>query len=433
MLSRIKSQLYSTQSGLQLILVDNPALVSISVVAAVGVGSRYESEKNAGLAHFYEHLTMDGSEKYPDSKSFAEVIEGKGGVINAFTSKEYTCFYFKLASDYWQSAVELMSELLIRPKLSQADIAKEKQIILEEIKMREDTPQIKAHDQLMETLFAGYALGLPGIGFQETVANFGQTDFQNWKKQHYHTGNTVLVISGRLPDFDRLVEYVEQQFADMPVGQASQPEAISRLSGLPRHQIAQRELDQTHVAVGWQALAYQNQQKYALKLIEAVLSAGLSSRLMQEIRQKLGLAYYVGAYSDYYSDTGLFAVKAGLDQSKLELAMSALAEQMRALYTSQPVSQQELAQAKQYVRGKVVLQIDDSLNSAINYAYHWLMQHELLDWQAYLQQIQQVKRDQLIAVAEEIFQPERGAFSLVGQGIEKPVVQKFWQQWRVGK
>src|SRR3989344_3362572 len=185
-------------NGLTLVTVPMPGVASVAVTALVEVGSRFENAHNMGLAHFYEHLAVMGTEKYPTNFEFTKQIEDVGADFNAFTAEEYTGFYVKTESRHLEMALEMLSQLVIHPLLAESEIERERLVIMEEINMREDTPQIKVADRMQELLFAGSGLGLPGTGSKESVGGLVKRDFTELKERFYKATNTVLVIAGNI-------------------------------------------------------------------------------------------------------------------------------------------------------------------------------------------------------------------------------------------
>lgn len=452
-------------NGLTLVTIPLPGITSVAALALVGVGSRYENDQTQGLSHFFEHLSVMGTEKYKTNFDFTHKIEEVGADFNAFTGEEYTGYYIKTENRHLPMALDMLSQLLIHPLLKQSEIERERLVILEEIKMREDDPQIKVADRMVELLFAGSGLGLPGTGTPEIVTRFKQDDFLQLQKQHYVGSNIVLVLAGNLFPLERgqvnlnkkssnlqggvLRKLVSESFQRLPSGTSSQPQIYTDNHTKPQIEIIKKSTDQVHLCMGFLGYSRRDQERYAQGLLSVILGSGFTSRLFQKIRQEKSLAYSIGTDSDLFTDTGLFAVQAGVDRARFKEALITIWEELQNIKTEKLKNQKtkitknsrletgnwkltttELRKAKDYLRGKLVLRLEDPLNLAMYYGGQQLLDREILAWEQVLQEIEKVTIADVQKAADHIFKPENMSLVVIGNGKLKASTQDIagWLQ-----
>lgn len=414
-------------NGLTLVMVPLSGVASVSVIALVGLGSRYESKQTAGMAHFYEHLVHDGTEKYTTSKILSELIEQVGAESNAMTSEDYTGYYVKVESRHIDLALDAISQIVIHPLLLESEVSREKGIIVEEINMREDTPQIKVYDRLMELLFENNGLGLPGAGTKETVQSFERQQFLDLKNNYYVASNMVIVISGDLGDTAKLAGKVEEYFSDLTTGKRQNLEdyQISKPSKII--EVIKRKTDQAHLAIGWRAYSRYEKERYPQALLSIILGGGFSSRLMQKIRQELSLAYSIYTDVDLFNDTGMFTVGAGLDKGRINHAIEVIWQELQNISgKSHPVDQAELRKAKDYLRGKMALQLEDSLRLGMYYGLQQLLEGKIRLVSETMEKLEAVTQEQVENVAKEIFQTDRMTGVVIASGVKENPIQKIF-------
>lgn len=441
------------KNGLTLVKIPMPGVISVAVLALVGVGSRYDTLATAGLAHFYEHLVVMGTRKYPTNFEFTHKIEEVGADFNAFTAEEFTGFYVKTEGRHLPMALEMISQLITQPLLKETEIKREQLVILEEIKMREDNPGIKVHDRLTEIMFSGNGLGIPGAGTAETVTSFKREDFQKLQKQHYVGNNTILVIAGNIHDFtatktvsksasssispkksfpkksdQQIIQLVDKYFSNFSAGIQSIPDQFSG-NKQPKTEIIHKSVDQVHLAIGFPTFSRKHPQRYALNLLAVILGSGFTSRLFQKIRQQNSLAYSIGADVELFSDVGQFTISAGVDRQRLKLALAEIFNELEAVkgknkqhafpitktFESRPITKRELRKAKDYLRGKLALRLEDPLNLAMYYGGQQLLDKNVLTWPEVLEKIEQVTIKDIQEIARQIFKPEKINLVVIGK------------------
>ncbi len=423
-------------NGLTLVQVPMPGVASVAVVALVRVGSRYETEENMGLAHFYEHLSVMGTKKYPTNFEFTKMIEGVGADFNAFTGEEYTGFYIKTEGRQLPMALEMLGQLVIHPLLARSEIERERLVIMEEINMREDTPQVKVGDRMQELLFAGSGLGLPGAGTKKSVKRFKRKDFLRLKEDFYRANNMVLIVCGNIKgQRTELGRSVREYFGEMKNGEVRSMKEYEAQAGYPKIEVIRKQTDQVHLAMGFRGYSRKDKQRYAQALLSVILGSGFTSRLFQKVRQERSLAYYVDCDSELFVDTGMVEVRAGVDKQRVEEAVRVIWKELNKIQDAHQksgqarfeIQEEELRKAKDYLRGKMVLRLEDPLNLGMYYGGQQLLEGKILTWDQVKEKVEAVTVGEVIDVAREIFDLEKMSLVMVSpkNGVEESMVNEW--------
>jgi len=335
-----------------------PHAQSVAVFIMLAAGSRYEHADNRGIAHFAEHMFFKGTENRPTSRDITSEIDSIGGEFNAFTSKEYTGYYVKCAADQIDVALDVLVDMVRRSKFEPEEIDREKGVIVEEINMYNDTPRDMVGSIYEELLFGENPLGWETLGTRETVRAASRDTFVDYLGSTYAPERMVVGVGGRVTT-EELLPKVERLLGDLD-GSASQgfdhvqPENGSS----PRIRIGHKDSDQAHLILGVPSLPLSHPDRYALQLVHTVLGTGMSSRLFTEVRERRGLAYYVYASNQGYTDTGTLYTQAGVDLSRIDEAISTIAVELRKI-VEEPVPAEELQKAKNLAKGRFVLQTEN--------------------------------------------------------------------------
>lgn len=422
-------QLHELDGGLRLVTVPMAGVGSVTVMVLVGVGSRYETLSQAGISHFCEHLLLDGTKRYPTSKNIAVAIDGVGGDHNAFTSKDYTAYYVKVASEHLELALDVLSDVVLEPRLTEQDIAKEKQVIAEEINMREDNHRLKAAEYYDALLYGSNGLGRETIGTKKTVKGLSRQDFVDFVRLWYGGKNMVVVVAGdagKIKDSRqrggqarfKIQKIVGKYFSKGGTKRGGGKPSLGTLAvqTRPRVRVAKRKTEQAHFYLGVPGLARLDDDRYALSVLTTALGGNSSARLFQEIREKRGLAYYAYASASSYTETGTLYAFAGVDPKRVDEAIRLTLEQFRLLARGkgQSLQKDEVVRAREYLRGKVVLDWEDSEEVALLYGKRLLLTGEIETQSQVLERIAGVTHDQVAAVGERLWRPELVNLAVVG-------------------
>src|ERR1700733_129325 len=337
-------------NGLVIVTERMPHVRSVSVGIWLGTGSRGESPECNGIAHFIEHMVFKGTARRT-AEEIAQAMDSVGGLLDAFTAKEMTCFNAKVLDEHLPIAFDVLSDLVLRPRFNDADIAKEKQVVLEEIKMDEDNPEYLIHELFTQNFWRGHSLGLPILGTAETVPQFSRESLWECFRSWYAPNNTVITAAGNL-EHARLVDLVTREFGGVARAGAYAPR-IAPQTHAGIEQRNKKELEQVHIVIGVPSYPLAHERRYAASLLNIILGGGMSSRLFQNIRERQGLAYAIGSELSPYTDSGVLSVYAGTSCESAAQLIRSVIEEFRRI-RKEPVSDEELRRAKDHLKGSMM-------------------------------------------------------------------------------
>jgi len=436
---------FTLKNGLTVVFVPT-AQPSMTVLLLVGAGSRYENKKNNGIAHFFEHMAFKGSKKYPNTKIISETIERTGGIFNAFTSKDHTGYWIKATPAHFETIVDVLSDMIINPLLDEEEIEREKGVIIEEINMYEDSPQQKVSDLFEKTLYDNHPLGMEIAGEKETVASFNRQTFVDYIKTLYHPKNAVLVVAGGLNKvqsskfkvqnynlktsdfkknfvssrskqvvFDSYLKLIEDKFSSWKNGEKQEFERIDFKQDKPKIFVHHKKTEQAHFCLGYPTFGFFDKRKYALLVLTTILGGGMSSRLFLEVRERRGLCYYIFTSHQFYHEIGNVVTQAGIvnNLDKIKEAIAVIIEEQEKLKKGE-ISQDELKKAKEMVKGRLLLSLEDSFKVANFFGSKMILQKKLLTPEKQIEEIEKVGVEGIVALANEIFNDKHLNFILIG-------------------
>jgi len=344
-------------SGLRIVTEFLPGLRSVAVGYWVGTGSRDETDELAGSSHFLEHLLFKGTERR-HAADIAEAVESVGGDMNAFTGQEVTAFYMRMPDRHLATALDIMSDIVWSPALRGDEVDSERQVILEEIRMRDDAPDDLVHEVFAGALFPGHPLGREVAGSEETVGAVTRDQIAEYHASHYRPGNVVVAVAGNV-EHDDVVAQVQ---ATLPSGARDRPARQHGADAAAPERFASvdRPHEQAHVVLGMRGLRRDDPDRYALAVLDQVLGGGMSSRLFQEVREKRGLAYSVYSYRAAFQETGALAVYAGTAPERVEETLEIVNAELDRLVADGGVTEKELNGAKGHLTGSLALSLESS-------------------------------------------------------------------------
>ncbi len=406
-------------NGAKLLRIPMPAVKSVTVLALVNAGRRYEPEQWAGISHFLEHMVFKGTANFANSQELSAVIDDVGGEFNAFTSKEYTGYYVKLASRYLDIALNVVSDMLCTPKLRPEDISRESQVIREEINMYEDMPMRRIGDVYDELLYEGTNLAGPVLGRKEVISALTRDDFASYIHDWYGFGNVVFVVAGdeEIVGNEQLVSKVEEYLAKGGGDRTSQPHDPffqEGQYGATKKRVVTKETEQAHFVLGLPSFSRKDDRRYALNLLSTLLGRTMSSRLFTEIRDNRGLCYYIRSNTDFYHDRGSFDIAAGVDPHRIQEAISAVKQELLDVVSSRPVTEKELQSAKQNMIGGLLLELEDSQSMAYWYGLKLLLEGKIENETEVIQKLEKVTLDQVNELAKNLIQQDQLRLALIG-------------------
>jgi predicted Zn-dependent peptidase len=348
-------------NGLRLITANMPHTRSVSICIFLGVGSRYETEPEAGISHFIEHLFFKGTKKRPSSRQISEAIEGVGGIINGGTDKELTIYWCKVAQPHFHLALDVLVDIVLHSRFDPKDIENERKVITEEISMANDSPSHLADLLIDELLWHGHPLGRDVAGSKRSVAALSREALLDYLSRHYLPGNTVVAIAGAV-QHQETIDAVAQALGGWANPKPRPQYLAYKEAKFPRLHIKSKETEQAHLCLGLGGLSIFHPKRFTLDLLNVILGEGMSSRLFTEIRDRLGLAYSIHSFVDHFLDTGSIIVYAGVEPKNLKIAIAAIIEQLARL--KEPVPEAEISKAKELAKGRLLLRMEDSRSVA---------------------------------------------------------------------
>ncbi len=350
-------QKVTLDNGLRLVTAAMPHTRSVSISFFVGTGSRYETDEQAGISHFIEHVCFKGTKKRHTSAEICTVIEGVGGMLNAGTDKEMTIYWCKVAQPHFASALDVMADILVNSTFDSREIEKERQVIIEEINMSLDSPSQRVAMLIDDLMFPGHALGRDIAGSKESVGAITRDMMLDYLSRQYQPGNIVLSIAGDIDQME-VTGAVSRAVAGW-TGQQSRIEYKPYLEKTGRKVLVEkRDTEQTQLCLALPGLSINHPERFKLDMLNVILGEGMSSRLFTEIRDKLGLAYSIHSYAEYFLDTGSLTVSAGVDNKNLKVAVRAILEELSRL--KELIPEAELSKAKELSKGRLWLRMEDS-------------------------------------------------------------------------
>ncbi|MEJ5186245.1 MAG: pitrilysin family protein [Candidatus Geothermincolales bacterium] len=396
--------------GIRVITEEVPHLRSVTVGFWVGVGSRDEPEELLGVSHFIEHLLFKGTGRR-SARDIAEEFDAIGGELNAFSAKEYTCYYAKVLDDDLEKAMDIMADMLKDPLMREKDIEAERRVILEEISMHEDAPDDIVHDYFAAALWDSHPLGRSVLGSESTIRRMGGSDIIPFFQENYCSGNLVVAAAGHV-SHEKMIELVDR-YLGLP-GRDGRPERRS-VPPQPNGKkvVVKRDTEQAHIVLGMPGLPRNHPDRFALAILDNILGGGMSSRLFQKIREELSLAYSVYSYHSMYRDTGLMAVYAGTSPSNTKRVVQEIQEELRKL-AEEGVSDEELSRAKNHIKGSIVLGLEDSGGRMTRLGKSEIYGGEILSLDRLLERLEGVTVEQVNDLAERLFSQGKTALAVVG-------------------
>jgi len=403
---------FELSNKLRVITVPMPGVSSATVLVLVGAGSRYEEKNKAGLSHFLEHMIFKGTKKRPSTFDISSLVDSVGGENNAFTGKDQTGFYIKLESSQLRLAFDILSDTLRDSLYQPEEIAREQGTIIEEINMYEDTPMYKIDDVFYELMFDGNPLGWSTAGDKKTVSSIRREDFLNYVQRFYQGKDMVLAVAGKVTE-EEVKALANDYFGGFNPGEREKAVAFKEHQTEPRVKIFYKKTDQAHLYYGYPAFSYKDPDKNSLEVLAAILGGGMSSRLWIQVRERRGLAYYVSSALDLYEETGLVAARAGLNLEKIEEAIKVIRDEFEKTKMGD-ISEKELAKAKEFLKGRTVLRLENSRSVAEWYADKELLEGKIETPQEVFAQIDKVTLSDLERVAKRLFDPKKRNLAIIG-------------------
>jgi predicted Zn-dependent peptidase len=394
-----RAQVTELDSGLRVVTEAVPSVRSVALGLWVRTGSRDETPAQAGVSHFLEHLLFKGTKRY-SAIEIAEIFDGLGASVNAATGKESTNLHARFLDTHTEEAFDLLAEMLLGPTYPEID--SEREVVLEEIAMYEDEPQDKVHDVLDRAVFGGHPLGRRVLGEAEVISSIPIPEIDAYHRARYTGANIVVAAAGNI-DHEKIVELSKRHVEPPTAGGDDDAIEAPQVDGA---QVAfqQKDTEQFHIALGAPGIDRADERRYALTILDAVFGGSTSSRLFREIREKRGLAYAVGSYTQQYVDSGLIGLYVGTREDNVEEACGIIGRELASIH-SEGVTDDELARAKEHVKGRMVLSSESTAARMGRIGKALLFDMPLLTLDELIERIDAVTGDEVAELAREFYEP----------------------------
>lgn len=387
--------------GLTIVSEHISSVRSVSLAVWVKSGTRQEDRAHNGVAHFLEHMMFKKTARR-SSREIVRSVETLGGNLNAFTAKEQTCYYADILDENLPRAVTVLADILHRTSFSQKEFEKEREVILDEIRSLEDSPDDLIHDQFEELFFQGHSLGLPILGNAESIGNLQMCDLLDFYQAHYRQGNIVVAAAGNL-DHQELIDLVNSKF-DFPPGALPPPNSLPQRFCRGHFQY-HRPVSQSHVCLGFPGYSFQHPHRYEALVLNTILGEGMGSRLFQNIRERHGIAYELYSFLDSYYDAGTFGVYLGTDRRNVARGLGLVERELSRL-RSRPIPRKELQEAQSQLKGNMVISLESTNHRMNRLAMMEIYQGDFKTLDSIVDNINRVTQESLLKAAQEMLNPD---------------------------
>ncbi len=396
-------------NGATVVTESIPEFRSCTIGAWVSTGSRFEREEDAGIAHFLEHLLFKGTESRT-AYEIAKEMDSIGGQLNAFTEKERTCFYARVLDEHVDRAVEILFDMLKNSLLDPAEVEREKGVIIEEIKMFEDSPDDQASHRFTRSLWTDHSLGRPVIGYREVIEQMTAERLRSYLQTRYGASNLMVAAAGRV-DHDAFVELVNRALEGYPEGEF-QP-VLDAPATTQQRLVFRKDCEQAYVCYGGVGMGATDPRRYSFLVLDAVLGGSMSSRLFQEIREARGLAYSVGTFSFSYLDTGVFGIYAGTSGQSVEELLKA-SDEILYKVISEGLSEEELTRSKELLKGNLALGMESTSARMLRLARSLLTHGRYVPVEEVIAAVDRTSHSDVLELAREYCDPSRFSLTVLG-------------------
>jgi predicted Zn-dependent peptidase len=396
-------------NGLRVVSEYVPSARTIAAGVYVGVGGRFERASEAGLTHFIEHMVFKGTPRRT-ARDIAVEIESRGGMLNAYTEKEYTAYYARALAEDAPLVLDVISDMLTNPLLSCDEVEREKNVVMEEIRRTNDCPEDAVHDLLDRTVWPGHPLGRPILGTRRTVAAFTSERIRGFMRDHYEPGRTVVAAAGKITHRS-LVKLAGRHLGTMTPQRLAPggPPPVSRAT----HVLRRKRAEQVQFCVGMPAFSHSDERKYTLTVLDMVLGGSMGSRLFQEIREKRGLAYDIGSHVSGFRDAGLFTISGGTSLETFDTVLRLIREELKNV-AQDGLTEEEIAQAKRRLRGLLVLGLESTTSRMMGIGRSLLLLDRVVPLDEVLAKVDAITHEDIIRVAQEVFPEEHAVLAAIG-------------------
>ena len=410
-------------NGLRVILAPLTSVMSTTAIVLCGAGSRYETKATNGISHFLEHMFFKGTNRRSTASEISHELDSIGADYNAFTGKEATGYHIKSASEHLPLVLDMLSDMLWNSKFDPREIEKEKGVIIEELNMYEDTPMRKVAEVYEALLWGDQPLGWEIGGRKENIRTIVHKDFMDLISARYVPNNMVVSLAGNFQRSQAL-PLIKRHYGHQRPHKVGTFLPVAENQKKPEVGVFYKKTDQAHLVIGVRGLKLKHPLRYAAAVLSTILGGGMSSRLFINVREKRGLAYYVGASHESYLDTGTLAASAGVDLKRIDEAVKVILAEFSQIVSTK-VGERELKKAKEYIKGKVILSWEDSRTVAFAYGSDELMEGKVRSLKDYLRLIDGVTAEEVSRASKDLFKMSKLNLAVIGPFKDKERFQKI--------
>ena len=404
---------YTCQNGARIVLENIPTVRSVAIGVWIGTGSRNENASNNGVSHFLEHMFFKGT-KTKSAREIAESFDSIGGQVNAFTSKEYTCYYAKVLDDHAKFALDTLADMFFNSTFDEDELKKEKNVVLEEIKMYEDTPDDIVHDLLSRASFSNHPLGYPILGTEQTLDTFNGDILRQYMKEYYRPDNVVISVAGNIDE--SFISEIEAYFGAYTSEYSHKDEEVPTFH--TEKIVRKKDTEQVHLCLGYNGLQIGDKDVYNLIVLNNILGGSMSSRLFQDVREQRGLAYSVFSYHSSFKDNGLLTIYAGTGANQLDTLFETIEETLETL-KAKGITSKELNNSKEQMKGSLMLSLESTNSRMSRNGKNELLlkKHKTLD--EIIDLVNSVNEESVNQLATQVF-TDKYSVAIIGPNEELP-------------
>jgi len=416
-------KLITLKNKAKLILSPRQETKAVTVLVIFKIGSRYEAKKENGLSHFVEHMMYKGTKKRPNTIDISRELDSVGAEFNAFTSKDYTGYYIKIQYKKLELALDILSDILFNSKFKKEEFEREKNVIIEEINMYEDNPLMHMEEYFEQVIYGSTPLGRFIAGPKENIQSFKRKDLVSFKNKFYHPKNMYIGVAGRFSE-NKIKKLTEKYFSSKTSKSLGKFKKYNHQQKKRKVKINYKETDQVQMALGFPAFSYFHKDLYVLYLLGIILGGSMSSRLFINIRERKGLCYFIRSTPNIYEDTGNLFIQAGLDKKRIFQALELIWQELKNL-KNKGVKSKELKKAKEFLKGKMILSMEDSSQLASYYTKQLVLTGKLESPEEKVKKIEKVKVKDIKRIARKIIKKNRLNLAIIGPFKNKVRFEKF--------
>jgi len=405
-------KLITLPNGLKIITTPLDGTKSVTVLCLVGAGSRYENKTINGISHFLEHMFFKGAERYKNAAEVSSAIDAVGGDFNAFTGKEYAGYYIKLASHQKEIAFDVIGDMMLNASLTPEELEKERGVILEEYNMYQDTPMYQVGWDFERLMFGDQPMGWDQIGTKKTIKSITREQVWNYKHALYTPDNTVISVAGHITEKE-VLDLVNKYFPFKDEKTTLKPSSYTKMNLEGRVILQDKKTEQAHIIIGVEGKPARHKDEFTEKVLSVILGGNMSSRMFMNVREAKGLSYYIRTTTDDYLETGVLSTSAGVDLKRIDLAIEAILEEYRKI-TEEKVSPDELKKAKEFMKGKIILRLEDSEEYAHLMGKQALLYPEIETVDKILKKVDAVSAYDVLNLSKEILNEKNLRLALIG-------------------